>query len=288
MARQELASFLRDRRDALRPADVGLPAGSRRRTPGLRREEVAELASMSVEYYALLEQARGPRPSAPILDGVAGALRLTAGERAHMFRLADVAAPTPQAPPRQVRSHVASLLERMPDTAAFVTAASYDVIAWNPLAQALLGDLHARPNLARRRFLDREMVLTTGHEDFAEVAVARLRTAVDRYPRDHRLAALVTELRMGSEEFAGLWGTHPVRVPGHRTKTIVHPEVGPLRVHCDVLTIPDDDQQVVFITADPGSASARGLRRLADWSGLEFSRSTPPGTPRVGELSRSI
>ena len=262
MARQELASFLRDRREALRPADFGLPAGSRRRTPGLRREEVAGLATMSVEYYALLERARGPRPSAPILDGVAGALRLTPAERAHMFRLAGVALPAPPGPPRRVRPYVASLLERMPDTAAIVTAASYDVIAWNPLAQALMGDLHSRPNLARRRFLNREEILTTGHEDFGEIAVARLRAAADRYPRDHRLAALLAELRAGSEEFAGIWDAHPVRVPGHRTKTMMHPHVGPLRVHCDVLTIPDDDQQVVFITTDPGSPSARGLRQL--------------------------
>jgi len=263
MVRQELASFLRDRREALSPTDVGLSASSRRRTPGLRREEVAGLASMSVEYYARLEQARGPRPSPPILDGVADALRLTAGERAHMFRLADVALPAPPEPPRRVRPYVAGMLERMQDTAAIVTAASYDVIAWNALAQALFGDLFDRPNLARRRFLDRELVLTRGHEDFAQIAVARLRAAADRYPRDHRLAALVAELRAGSEEFAGIWDAHPVHVPGHRTKTMVHPDIGPLRVHCDVLTIPDDDQQVVFITADPGSPSAQALRHLA-------------------------
>jgi transcriptional regulator with XRE-family HTH domain len=263
MARQELASFLRDRREALRPTDVGLPAGSRRRTPGLRREEVAGLANMSVEYYARLEQARGPQPSAPILDGVAGALRLTPAERAHVFRLADVALPAPTGPPRRVRPYVASLLERMPDTAAIVTAATYDVIAWNPLAEALMGDFPDRPNLARRCFLRRQEIRTSGHEDFGEIAVARLRAAADRYPRDHGLAALLTELRAGSEEFTQIWDTHPVRVPGHRTKTMSHPQAGPLRVHCDVLTVPEDDQQVVFITADPGSPSARKLRRLA-------------------------
>ncbi|HUN38627.1 MAG TPA: helix-turn-helix transcriptional regulator [Trebonia sp.] len=282
MARQELASFLRDRREALRPADVGLPAGSRRRTPGLRREEVAGLARMSVEYYARLEQARGPRPSPPVLAGVADALRLTATERAHMFRLAGVVPPTPPGAPTRVRPYVASMLERMGDTAAIVTAASYDVIAWNPLAEALFGDLPDRPNLARRRFLGREEVLTTGHEDFAEIAVARLRAAADRYPRDHRLATLVAELRAGSEEFAGIWETHPVRVPGHRTKTMVHQQVGPLRVHCDVLTIADDDQQVVFITADPGSPSARGLRRLSEAAGSLYSV-IRPGHPIIAD-----
>ena len=264
MARQELASFLRERREALRPGDVGLPPGARRRTPGLRREEVAGLANMSVEYYARLEQARGPQPSAPILDGVAGALRLTPAERAHVFRLAGVIPSAPAGPPRRVRPSVASLLDRMPDTAAIVTAATYDVLAWNPLAEALMGGLRDRPNLARRRFLRREEVLTDGHEDFAEIAVARLRAAADRYPRDHGLAALLAELHAGSEEFREIWDTHPVRVPGHRTKTLSHPQAGPLRVHCDVLTVPDDDQQVVFMTADPGSPSARRLRRLTE------------------------
>lgn len=263
MARQELASFLRDRRQALRPAGVGLPPGSRRRTPGLRREEVAGLANMSVEYYARLEQARGPRPSAPVLDGIADALRLTPAERAHLFRLAGVALPASAGPPRRVRPYVAQLLERMPDTAAIVTAATYDVIAWNHLAEALMGGLRDRPNLARRRFLRREEILTTGHEDFGEIAVARLRAAADCYPRDQALAALLAELRAGSEEFTAIWDTHPVRAPSHRTKTMFHPQAGPLRVHCDVLTVPEDDQQVVFITADPDSPSARALRQLA-------------------------
>src|SRR5579875_832038 len=263
MARQELASFLRDRREALHPADVGLPAGSRRRTPGLRREEVAGLANMSAEYYARLEQARGPRPSAPVLDGVAGALRLTAAERAHLFRLAGLARPTPAGPPRRVRPHVAGLLTRMPGTAAIVTAASYDVIAWNPLAEVLLGDLRGR-NLARRRFLPGGgLIVSAGQEDFAEIAVARLQAAADRYPHDPGLAALLAELRAGSEEFTQVWDTHPVRTPGHRTKTIQHPQAGPLRVHCDVLSVPEDDQQVVLVTTDPGSASARGVQRLA-------------------------
>jgi len=251
-----------------------------------RREEVAGLASMSVEYYARLEQARGPRPSGPILDAIASALRLTPAERMHVFQLAGVALPAPQGPSRQVRPYVTSLLERMPDTAAIVTAATYDVLAWNPLAQALMGDLGEKPNLARRRFLHRDEILTSGHEDFAEIAVARLRAAAARYPRDHRLAALLAELRAGSEEFAGIWDTHPVRVPGHRTKTMVHPQAGPLRVHCDVLPIPEDDQQVVFITADPGSPSARGLRRLAAGSTALAAEPRPSASTRASLVRR--
>jgi transcriptional regulator with XRE-family HTH domain len=233
MARQELASFLRDRREALRPTDVGLPAGSHRRTPGLRREEVAGLANMSVEYYARLEQARGPRPSAPILDGVADALRLTPAERAHVFRLAGLALPTPPGPPCRVRPYVARLLERMPDTAAIVTAATYDVIAWNPLAEALMGDLRGR-NLARRCFLRREeTILPSGQEDFGEIAVARLRAAADRYPRDHGLAALLAELR-------GQRGIH--RDLGHASGACAWP--------------PDEDD-----VAPAGRDAARALRR---------------------------
>jgi transcriptional regulator with XRE-family HTH domain len=263
MASGELARFLRDRREGLRPGDMGLPAGPGRRTAGLRREEVADLACMSVDYYARLEQARGPRPSPRILESLAGALRLAPAERTHLYRLAGVAPEPPPGPPRQVRPYVAGLLRRIPHTAVVVTAASYDVIAWNPLAQALLGDLRAQPNLARRRFLFRDQVLTTGHEEFGEIAVARLRAAADRYPRDAALAALLAELRAGSAEFNEIWATNPVRAPGHRTKSMTHPELGRLRINCDILTVPDDDQQVVFMTADPDTPTARALRHLA-------------------------
>lgn len=263
MSRGELAQFLRGRREELRPADVGLAPGSRRRTPGLRREEVADLARMSVDYYVRLEQARGPRPSPRILDSLAGALRLASAERAHLFRLAGAVPEPPAGPPREVRPYVAGLLRRMTDTAVIVTAASYDVIAWNPLAEALLGNIRTQPNLARRRFLFRDEVLTTGHEEFGEIAVARLRAAADRYPRDAALAALLTELRAGSDEFTEIWAANPVRAPGHRTKTMLHPELGPLRINCDILAVPEDDQQVVFMTADPDTSTARALRHLA-------------------------
>jgi transcriptional regulator with XRE-family HTH domain len=267
MARQELARFLRDRREELRPADVGLPTGPRRRTPGLRREEVAGLAHISVDYYVRLEQARGPHPSPRILDAVTGALRLTPAERTHLFRLAGTHPTPPAGPSRQVRPYVADLLRRIPEAAAIVTAASYDVIAWNPLAHALLGNLSEQPNLARRRFLQPAgHEQGTGAEEFGHIAVSRLRSAADRYPRDAALAGLLAELRAGSAEFVELWDTNPVRAPSHRVKTIIHPEIGPVRVNCDVLAVPDDDQQVVFITADLGTPAARALRHLLDAS----------------------
>ena len=263
MARPELARFLRDRREALRPADVGLPAGPRRRTPGLRREEVADLAHMSVDYYVRLEQARGPYPSPRILDGLTGALRLDPAERNHLFRLAGATPAPPTGPARSVRPHVAGLLHRMPEAAAIVTDATYQVIAWNPLADTLMGGLADRPNLARRRFLAGRPFASTGAEEFGAIAVARLRAAADRYPHDERLGRLLAELHAGSAEFTGIWATNPVRAPGHRTKRVDHPTAGPLHLNCDILTVPDDDQQVVFITADPGTPSARALRHLA-------------------------
>ncbi|WP_043670811.1 helix-turn-helix transcriptional regulator [Streptomyces xylophagus] len=261
--KQELARFLRGRREQLVPADVGLAGEPSRRTLGLRREEVAELAHMSVDYYARLEQARGPRPSPRILDALTGVFRLTPAERTHLFRLAGTQVTPLAAPVRTVRPHVAALLERIPDTAAIVTDATYDVIAWNPLASAVFGgDLVARPNLARRRFLGRPPESSSA-EEFGHILVARLRRAADRYPYDSGLARLLAELRAGSEEFTQIWETGPVHAPGHRTKTVTHPEAGRLRVDCDVLTVPHDDQQVVFVTADPGTPSARALRHLA-------------------------
>ena len=261
MARQELARFLRDRREDLRPADVGLPAGPRRRTPGLRREEVAGLAHISVDYYVRLEQARGPHPSARILEALTGALRLTPPERNHLFRLAGASPSPPPGPVRRVRPYVSALLRRLPG-AAVVTDAGYDVIAWNPPAGALLGDLAAEPNLARRRFLRPDSHRSSGAEEFALIAAARLRGSADRYPHDERLARLLADLRAGSDEFVDAWAANPVIAPGHRVKTVEHPQVGPLRINCDVLTVPDEDQQVVFITADPGSAAERALTSL--------------------------
>ncbi|MFE9118867.1 helix-turn-helix transcriptional regulator [Streptomyces sp. NPDC007172] len=267
MARQELARFLRDRRAGLRPHEFGLPAtDGPRRTPGLRREEVAELAHMSVDYYTRLEQARGPRPSARILDALARALRLTSAERSHMFRLAGSGVPPGSTAVRQVRPHVARMLERLPETGAIVTDAAYGVLAWNPLAQALFGgDLGVgTTNLARRRFLGQgRRYESTGAEEFGHIVVARLRRAADRYPHDPELAALLAQLRAGSQEFGQTWETRPVHAPGHRTKTIDHPEAGRLRLNCDVLLVPEDDQEVVLITADPGSPAARTFRALA-------------------------
>ena len=261
MTQHELGQFLRDRRAARRPDDCGLQAGRRRRTPGLRREEVASLANMSVDYYVRLEQARGPHPSPRILDGISSALRLDRAQRLQLFRLAGAHPAPAAAPSRRVRPYVAGMLARMPDAAIVVTDATYDVVAATPLARVLLGHLDEQRNLARRRFLGGAR-WSSASDEFAEIAVARLRGAAARYPRDSRVTALVDELRAGSKEFDDIWRTNPARLPGHRTKTVEHPHGGRLRVNCDVLAVPEDDQQVVFMTADPGSPDERALREL--------------------------
>ncbi|NYH78801.1 transcriptional regulator with XRE-family HTH domain [Actinopolyspora biskrensis] len=262
MPRTELADFLRTRRDRLTPADVGVPAGQRRRTPGLRRDEVARLAHMSVDYYTRLEQARGPRPSSRILGTLAEALHLSWAERTHLFRLAGAGATPLTGPVRRVRPHVTAMLHRIPGTAALVTDATYSAIAWNPLAEALLEGLRDEPNLARRHFLRIGPDENSETEAFGPIAAARLRAASARYPDDEPLSRLLAELFASSDEFRELWGTHPVHAPGHRRKVLAHPELGRLRVNCDVLPIEEDDQQLVLVTADPGSPAAEVFARL--------------------------
>ncbi|MFJ6737911.1 helix-turn-helix transcriptional regulator [Streptomyces sp. NPDC091279] len=287
MARTELARFLRERRAELRPRQYGLPEDTPRRTPGLRREEIAELAHLSVDSYTRLEQARGPRPSPRILDGLAHARRLTPPERSHLFRLAWTDAPPGTAAVRRVRPHVAAMLDRLPETAAIVTDASYDVVARTPLARALLGhdDGPASTNLARRRFLDGGRAYgSSSAEEFGHLVVARLRRSAQRYPHDPHLAALLTELRSGSAEFRRIGESHPVHAPGHRTKTLDHPTAGRLHLNCDVLLVPEDDHEVVLITAAANSTSAETLRKLA----TEASKTpTPADQSRPPKANRA-
>ena len=271
MDRRELADFLRSRRERITPADAGLPAGRRRRTPGLRREEVAQLAFISTEYYTRLEQARGPHPSREVLAALARALRLTDAERDHLHHLAGLPPGPPPGPSREVRPSILALLRRLPQAAAIVLSATYEVIAWNDLAAALLGDFSAASrrerNLARRAFLtpDRLRLVLPGAdaEAFGRTVTRDLRTAAARYPGDPELTALIGELRAGSEEFARLWATHDVRTASMMVKAICHPLVGTVTVNCDVLDIADRDQRVVIYTAEPGSPAEQALQLLS-------------------------
>ncbi|MTD53052.1 helix-turn-helix transcriptional regulator [Amycolatopsis pithecellobii] len=271
MDKQELGAFLRSRRERLQPQDVGLPSGSRRRTPGLRREEVAVLAHISTEYYVRLEQGRAPRPSSEVLAGIAGALRLTNTESDHLHVLAGTAPSRTGLHRRDVRPSIRALLERLPQTAAFVISAAFDVLAWNDLAAALMEDFAPltpeNRNLARRAFLApaRPDAPLYGISDAAEFrchVVMELRSTLARYPTDPAVTGLVDELRDASPEFARLWERHDVQAASMLTKTFRHPLVGEITVDCDTLTLTDRDQHLVLYSAPPGSRSAEALAFL--------------------------
>ncbi|GAA5040322.1 transcriptional regulator with XRE-family HTH domain [Thermocatellispora tengchongensis] len=274
MDRQELAAFLRSRRERITTADVGLPAGRRRRTPGLRREEVAQLAYISTEYYTRLEQARAPRPSQEVLAGLTRALRLSDAERDHLHHLAGAPPSPPPGPCREVHHSILDLLDRLPQAAALVLSATYEVIAWNDLAAALMADFSALPrrdrNLIRHAFLgpsaDGARLLLAAEADrvaFAHGAARRLRAVAARYPGAPEVAELVAELLDGSAEFARLWASHDVSPEPSLRKTLHHRMVGPITLNCHVLDISDRDQHLVIYTADPGSPAEEALRLLS-------------------------
>ena len=271
MDKQELGAFLRSRRERLRPEDVGLPSGPRRRTPGLRREEIAVLAYISTEYYVRLEQGRAPRPSGEVLAGIAGALRLTDAESDHLHVLAGTAPARTGRHRRDVRPSILALLERLPQTAAFVTSAAFEVLAWNDLAAALMEDfarLAPRDrNLARRAFLgparpDAPLYGISDAAEFRHHVVMELRVTLARYPADPAVTGLIEELREGSPQFARLWERHDVQAAPTLTKTFRHPVVGEVTVDCDSLTLTDRDQHLVLYSAPSGSRSAEALALL--------------------------
>ena len=271
MDKHELGAFLRSRRERLRPEDVGLPSGARRRTPGLRREEVAVLAYISTEYYVRLEQGRAPRPSGEVLAGIAGALRLTAAESSHLHLLAGVAPSRAGRHRRDVRPSILALLERLPQTAAIVVSAVFEVLAWNDLAAALLEDFAALApedrNLARKAFLGpaRPHAALYGISDATEFrhhVVMELRSTLARYPTDPAVRGLVEELRDGSPEFTRLWERHDVQAAPTLTKTFRHPAVGQITLDCDSLKLTDRDQRLVLYTAPQGSRDADALALL--------------------------
>jgi len=267
--KRELGRFLRLHRERLTPATVGLPADGPRRTPGLRREEVAQLAHISTQYYTRLEQARGPHPSRRVLAALGRALRLNDAERAHLHSLSGQPA-EPPGPSAEVPDRILDLIERMPDTAAIVLDAKYDVLAWNPLAAALLEDFSAQPrrerNMIRRYFLHHDAArrhygMTGG--DFGRFAVGHLRAAAARYPDDRATQDLVRELLRLSPAFAAMWPSNEISAQRHLTKTVDHPQLGPITLGCDILVVPERDQHVVLFTAAPGTPAQEALRLLS-------------------------
>jgi transcriptional regulator with XRE-family HTH domain len=265
-----LGAFLKARRAALDPDELGLPAGlNRRRVAGLRREELAQLAGISVDYYTRLEQGRARNVSDAILDALARALRLTPDEERYLRNLA--APPRHRQGPgtRQVRPGLRLLLESM-QVPAFVFGRGLDVLAWNPLAAALTFDfasLSGEINMARLFFRhERAREFHPEWDAVAKEVVANLRSEVGRNPDDRRLTQLVGELSVHSAEFRRLWASQAVREKAFGYKLMNNPIVGELRLRYETFRLPGDpDQGLVTYTADPGTESERGLRLLASW-----------------------
>ncbi|MFG1921837.1 helix-turn-helix transcriptional regulator [Cryptosporangium sp. NPDC048952] len=274
MQREQLADFLRRRREAIRPAEVGLADGPRRRTHGLRREEVAMLAGMSVDYVVRLEQGRSSQPSTQLLGALARALRLSDDERDHLFHLAGHQPPPSDGTARLARAGLVRLLDLLGDAPAMVISDLGEVLAQNRMSTLLVGD-QIGCNLLLRWFTDPAIRAThapaeVGHH--SRQHVADLRAAVGRRAGDPAVAALVGRLEAASEEFRLLWVEHEVAVRRADQKTIVHPRVGPMLMDCETLVTPDQGQHLVVLT--PANADARERLDLLRVVGLEeFSAS---------------
>jgi transcriptional regulator with XRE-family HTH domain len=268
MGKGELGEFLKTRRARVRPEDVGLQAYGRRRVPGLRREELAQLAGVSVDYYVRLEQGRSGHPSEGVLDAIARALGLDDAERAHLADLSRPVRRRRSAPVERVRPEVGRLIDALHGLPAMVIGRRMDVLAWNRLAAALVVDWGALPrerrNTALHFFLDAGARELYGDwDEHARATVAWLRLAAGRHPDDAGLAELIGELSMKSDEFRRLWPRHDVREKTHGRKRFQHPIVGPLTLNYESLPLPGDgDQTLVLYMADPGSKSETALRLL--------------------------
>ncbi|MFJ6940114.1 helix-turn-helix transcriptional regulator [Streptomyces sp. NPDC101132] len=272
----ELRDFLRSRRARTRPSDVGLgEEPARRRVAGLRREDVARLAGISVDHYVRLERGRHPNAPAPVLEAVARALGLDTAERAHLFDLARSgprAGRRRTAAPQRVRPGLRRLLDSLPESPAMIVGRRLDVLAANALAKALYTDFDALPfrgrNLARFVFLDpAARDLLTDWETAARGTVAALRRYAGRQAHDARLAELVGELSVHDEHFRRWWADQDVLEHTHGPRHHRHPLVGELALDYECLTLPDDpDQALHLYTAEPDSPSAHALRLLGSWS----------------------
>ncbi|MEU5048897.1 helix-turn-helix transcriptional regulator [Streptomyces sp. NPDC021096] len=268
--RRALGGFLRARRGRVAPEHVGLAGGRRRRVRGLRREELAQLAGISVDYYVRLEQGRATQPSPEVLDALATALGLDAAERRHLATLAD--ARRHPAPDARVSTPLRRILDAMAPLPAFATDHRLDVVAWNDLGAELIGGL-AEPgrrdrNNARFLFLDpASRVVQPDWEDRAAEAVGQLRVSAGRYPDDARLSALVTELSERSTEFRRIWATGEIVMCGAGRKRLRHPLVGLLTLDFETLHVPaapgETGLVVHVFSAEENSREAAALARLS-------------------------
>ncbi|WP_285106354.1 helix-turn-helix transcriptional regulator [Promicromonospora sp. MEB111] len=283
--RNDIREFLTTRRARLTPEQIGLPDfGGRRRVPGLRREEVALVAGMSVEYYVRLERGNATGVSEAVLEGISRALQLDDAERSHLYDLVRAAnegthRQQRRARPRtqQVRPGVRQLLDAMADVPAFVQNGRLDIIAVNRLGQAVFSEMYVQPqrpaNFGRFVFLDpRAQGFYRDWGNAARQTVAILRTEAGRAPHDHHLSDLVGELSTRSDAFRTLWASHDVRE--HRTgvKAITHPVVGDLDLDFEVMDLSSDRGiQLIAYSAAPGSASHDALKLLSSWTATTSS-----------------
>ncbi|MFJ5301279.1 helix-turn-helix transcriptional regulator [Streptomyces sp. NPDC088350] len=268
----DIGDFLRSRRARIQPEEVGLPSYGRRRVPGLRREEVAQLAGVSVDYYIRLEQGRGPSVSDTVLDAIARVLRLDDTEHDYLRTVARPdRARKNRTPVPRVRPGVQVLLDGMDRIPAFVLGHRMDVLAWNTLADALSGFSRmpvAVRNIPRHVFLDpaaRDL-----YPDWAAVAaqaVANLRVSSGRNGDDPKLSALVGELSVRSEDFRRLWADHEVKECAYGVKRVRHPIAGLLTLPYETLAVPGElEQTLVVYTPEPGSETAERLALLGSWA----------------------
>lgn len=261
----ELGLFLQSRRARITPAEVGLPTGPRRRVPGLRRDEVSQLAGASVDYYTELERGRGAQPSTQMLAALARALRLGSDEREHLFRLAGRPAPAGDGVAAHVAPAMLALLDRLDGTPARIITDLHETLVQNRLATALLGPADS-DSFVRQWFTDpacRTIYPVADHPHHAKVLVSDLRAAVGRHEPNGPATTLVTQLRQASPEFAALWLTGDVAVRRGERKRVVHPELGVVDIHCQNLFSEDGRQRLQFFTAPPGTPAVEQLRLLS-------------------------
>lgn len=270
MDRVELADFLRSRRQALQPEDVGLPRGRRRRTGGLRREEVAVLSEVSSDYYARIEQQRGPVPSEQILAAIARGLHLTIDERDHVFRLAGHQVPRRTTRSDHLNAGMMRVLDRMEDTPAQVENFLGITLKQTRLAAALLGDQTAYVGLERSRIYrwfsdpaERSLFFEEDHEQHGRTLTALLSAAYAQSGKDSLAGELVRTLRKQSMEFEKIWNTHPIVGPYCEPKRLNHPDIGVIELYGQTLVDPDQSQALMIFTAAPGTESYEKLQLLS-------------------------
>ncbi|MFE4856462.1 helix-turn-helix transcriptional regulator [Streptomyces sp. NPDC056670] len=267
MASTEFGRMVRHRRDRVSPEAAGLPAGGHRRAAGLRREELAMLAGISVDYVTRLEQGRATNPSDQVVEALGRALRLSGAERERLFHAAGLVPPGQGTVPAYITPSVHRMLDRLSGTPVAVSDASWTLLLANPLYTALMGERQGRDrNGVWRAFVgsDGRVRHTSQSKIALETAVVSdLREAARRYPADRRLRDLVAELRAASERFAELWDAGAVGRHEASRKTIDHPVVGPLTLDCDVLSVAGSDLRIMVYTAEPGSRDAERLELLA-------------------------